>query len=91
MPFFWNPLKLVAWTALFAYQKEITYQVHAHCIYTPSCSEYTKSAISRYGLAKGTMMGLDRLSRCNPFDAKKAQKTGLSKGRPADDPTLEAW
>lgn len=38
----------------------------AACRFTPSCSEYTKTAIERYGLFRGTIMGIKRISRCRP-------------------------
>ncbi len=37
------------------------------CIYEPSCSEYTKQAIEKYGSLKGIWMGSLRVLRCNPF------------------------
>lgn len=37
------------------------------CIYSPSCSEYTKQAIEKYGSLKGSFMGFKRVLRCNPF------------------------
>jgi putative membrane protein insertion efficiency factor len=37
------------------------------CRYTPTCSEYMIEAIKKYGAAKGTWMGLKRLSRCHPW------------------------
>lgn len=37
------------------------------CIYYPSCSEYTKIAIVKYGFFKGSMLGLSRIRRCTPF------------------------
>lgn len=35
------------------------------CSYYPSCSQYTKEAIQKYGLIKGWLFGCDRLMRCN--------------------------
>ena len=40
-----------------------------HCRFTPSCSLYAKEAISKFGLRKGSVLTLKRLSRCHPFSA----------------------
>lgn len=38
-----------------------------HCKYHPTCSEYTKQAIEKYGCIKGICKGFMRIIRCNPF------------------------
>ena len=38
-----------------------------HCKYYPTCSEYTKQAIEKYGAIKGSLLGCERIIRCNPF------------------------
>ncbi|MFR5682720.1 MAG: membrane protein insertion efficiency factor YidD [Clostridia bacterium] len=38
-----------------------------HCKYYPTCSEYTKQAIEKYGAVKGTILASKRILRCNPF------------------------
>ena len=38
-----------------------------HCIYEPTCSEYTRQAIIKYGAIKGLFLGFKRILRCNPF------------------------
>lgn len=37
------------------------------CKFTPTCSEYTYSSIDKYGIFKGSVMGIKRVSRCNPW------------------------
>lgn len=41
--------------------------VGVECKYYPSCSEYMRQAIEKYGAFKGAAKGLKRLIRCNPF------------------------
>lgn len=38
-----------------------------NCKYYPTCSEYTKQAIRKYGCILGTIKGIWRILRCNPF------------------------
>jgi putative membrane protein insertion efficiency factor len=49
------------------YQKHISSGTNPHCKYYPSCSEYTKQAIEKYGAIKGVAKGTWRILRCNPF------------------------
>jgi len=37
------------------------------CPYTPTCSEYGRQAIEKYGALKGGLLALWRILRCNPF------------------------
>lgn len=37
------------------------------CKYYPTCSEYTKQAIEKYGFLKGIFLGFIRILKCNPF------------------------
>lgn len=39
----------------------------AGCRFYPSCSEYTRQAVLRWGAARGVMLGLRRLLRCHPW------------------------
>ena len=50
------------------YQKNISpLKRSACCIYTPTCSEYTRQAVEKYGALKGVCLGIIRILRCNPF------------------------
>jgi len=37
------------------------------CVFYPTCSEYTKEAIKKYGILKGSFLGLARILRCHPW------------------------
>jgi len=37
------------------------------CRYYPSCSEYMRQAVEKYGPARGVWMGIKRIARCHPF------------------------
>ena len=43
------------------------YLSHHTCLYTPSCSEYTKQCINNRGVIVGILLGMWRILRCNPF------------------------
>ena len=52
------------------YQRNISpyvEQKNIRCKYYPTCSEYTKQAIQKYGVIKGMTLGTYRIKRCNPF------------------------
>lgn len=38
------------------------------CRHSPTCSDYTYQAIEKYGLGKGSFLGIKRIIRCNPFN-----------------------
>ena len=58
------------------YQRRLS---HHTCLYTPSCSEYTKQSINNLGVVRGILAGMWRILRCNP----------LSKG--GNDPAPEKF
>ena len=61
--------KILIWL-IEIYQKYISSELTKHnirCKFYPSCSEYTKQAIQKYGAIKGSFLGIKRILRCNPF------------------------
>jgi putative membrane protein insertion efficiency factor len=37
------------------------------CRYSPTCGQYSKEAINKYGILKGVLLGAGRILRCNPL------------------------
>jgi putative membrane protein insertion efficiency factor len=37
------------------------------CRFEPTCSEYARQAVEKYGVLKGLWLGLKRILRCQPF------------------------
>ena len=49
------------------YQLVISPWLPPSCRYTPTCSQYAIEALRRYGLFRGLVLTLSRLSRCHPW------------------------
>ena len=60
------------------FQKFISPQDGPNCRFKPTCSEYGKIAVLKYGALVGAFLAGDRLLRCNPYNA------------PGDDPVPES-
>ncbi|MFZ4797153.1 MAG: membrane protein insertion efficiency factor YidD [Bacteroidia bacterium] len=65
----YNPINLTFSGLMFFYQNVISSQVNAQCLFTPSCSEYAKGCIKKYGLIKGMFLAADRVQKCNRITA----------------------
>jgi putative membrane protein insertion efficiency factor len=50
------------------YQRTWSVVLPSVCRFEPSCSEYTYQAIGRYGVFRGSWLGMRRLLRCNPLN-----------------------
>ncbi|MFA5933991.1 MAG: membrane protein insertion efficiency factor YidD [Candidatus Paceibacterota bacterium] len=56
------------------YQKTLGRLKGDTCKFYPTCSEYTKEAIIKYGKIKGVFMGLKRIIRCHPWQQPMVDK-----------------
>jgi|GEM_PF-804449 putative component of membrane protein insertase Oxa1/YidC/SpoIIIJ protein YidD len=59
-PFYWGYTGLVNF-----YQKNISVQIAANCIFEETCSHYSRKLVNEKGIFAGIVLSLDRLSRCN--------------------------
>jgi uncharacterized protein len=60
-------IKKVALGAVKFYQKIISPVLPKSCRFYPTCSQYTYSAIEKYGVLKGIYLGIKRIIKCHPF------------------------
>jgi len=49
------------------YQLLISPLLPPSCRFSPSCSEYARQALSKYGPMKGLWLSLKRVLRCHPW------------------------
>lgn len=52
------------------YQK-MPFRSHNVCVFLPTCSEYTKESIYKYGVFVGIYKGIIRISRCHPWQKNR--------------------
>ena len=53
--------------AIEAYQVALSPYFRGACRHFPSCSNYTREAVVRYGASKGLWLGIRRICRCRPL------------------------
>ncbi|MEO6390423.1 MAG: membrane protein insertion efficiency factor YidD [Pyrinomonadaceae bacterium] len=49
------------------YKATISRVLPPSCRFVPTCSEYARDAIEKYGAVRGSWLGFRRLLRCHPF------------------------
>ncbi|MEA2175442.1 MAG: uncharacterized protein QOD00_3034 [Blastocatellia bacterium] len=60
-------MRFVLVSMLKLYKAAISPLLPPSCRFVPTCSEYAREAIERYGSARGLWMGTMRILRCHPF------------------------
>ena len=74
----WRP-RVLAVAMIRIYQKLVAPNLRTNCRYQPTCSHYTAEAITRFGVVRGSWLGMMRIGRCHPL-------------RPGGyDPVPESW
>ncbi|MDB0042541.1 membrane protein insertion efficiency factor YidD [Flavobacteriaceae bacterium] len=49
------------------YQTVLSPILPSTCRYSPTCSEYTKQSLIKFGLIRGGMISIKRIIKCNPW------------------------
>ncbi len=60
-------MQRVVVTLLRTYKCYVSPFLPSACRFHPTCSDYMREAVERYGAARGFWLGVKRLSRCHPF------------------------
>lgn len=60
-------MKVMLLAAVSVYQRLISPVLPSACKFYPTCSEYAREALQKYGAARGSWMAMRRLFRCRPF------------------------
>jgi putative membrane protein insertion efficiency factor len=83
-----NPFNLFFKGLMLVYQKAFSPQISAECIYETTCSNFSKKAISEFGLIKGIFLTADRLLRCNQATRANASPFSIipNSGKIIDEP-----
>ena len=76
MKFFSYISKKIVITLITIYQKTLSFDhsplkmfyPYGFCRFTPTCSQYGKEAIEKYGVVKGGGLAAWRVARCNPWN-----------------------
>ena len=49
------------------YQNFVSPILPSTCRYSPTCSEYSKQSLIKFGLIKGSIVSIKRIIKCNPW------------------------
>lgn len=81
----WNPIRSLLIVGVKGYQTVLSPLLPRRCKYYPSCSQYAIDAVREFGAARGLVLAVWRLLRCNPlsyggFDPVEKQKLFAARG-----------
>lgn len=61
----YNPVTLILKGSMYVYQNVLSPQLARSCPYEITCSNFSKQAITEFGIVKGVFLSADRIMRCN--------------------------
>lgn len=61
----------------------------SRCLYLPTCSEYAYTALTRFGIIRGSWLAVRRIARCHPwakggFDPVPDRDPAVAQAAPSD-------
>jgi hypothetical protein len=60
-------MKKVLMFAIRAYQMAISPFLPPSCRFYPTCSQYGREALEKYGAIRGSWLSVKRIAKCHPF------------------------
>lgn len=66
-PHVYNAAQAIGYIFIRMFQVIVSPQDGPNCRFHPTCSEYGRQAVMRYGFIMGGFLAGDRLIRCNPY------------------------
>ncbi|MFK7965289.1 MAG: membrane protein insertion efficiency factor YidD [Burkholderiaceae bacterium] len=73
----WLAIRLIR-----VYQLCLSPFIPARCRYLPTCSDYSITAINRFGLFKGSRLAASRVCRCHPWGGSGVDEVPQSPDHP---------
>ena len=64
---FRKKMKLILLKTIDLYQTFLSPILGPSCRFSPTCSEYTKTAIHRFGVMRGSLIAIKRIFTCHPW------------------------
>lgn len=64
-----TPAAKATLSLIYTYQRLLSPLLGNNCRFTPTCSNYAKQAIIRFGFVKGSWLASKRILKCHPLNA----------------------